>query len=172
MAIWFNLKPVNDLAFFDTAPIRLTYTMHLNASADAVWAGLVAEKPLAWCKALDGKYTSPRPFGVGTTRAVGANFNLVQLQERFFVWDDDKRTHAFYVEKCNAPAFERFAEHYEITPAEQGCKFVWKFALSGRPGLGLLLKLSNPIAKRVLFDGFIRDTEKRFGTLSATKFES
>lgn len=172
MPLWFNLKPVDNLAFFKSAPIRLSYTMHLNASADEVWAGLVADKPLAWCKALDGHYTSSRPFGVGTTREVGANFNLIQLKERFFVWDEANRTHAFCVEQCNAPAFSAFAEYYEVTPTERGCQFVWKFALEGRPGLGLLLKLSNPIAKWVLFDGFIRDTEKRFGTLSATKFES
>lgn len=165
LAIWFNLSPVQDESFFDTAPIRYTYELHLNASADEVWAGLVADKPLKWCRALDGKYTSERPFGVGTTRAVGANFNLIQLRERFFIWDDAARRHAFYVEKCNAPVFEKFAEDYQIFPADKGCRFVWKFAIQPRNGFGLALNLTSPIAKRALFDGFIRDTEKHFGTL-------
>ena len=165
MAIWFDLEKVDDASFFDTAPVRFAYSMHLNASADEVWAGLVANKPLAWCKALDGHYTSERPFRVGTTRAVGANFNLIKLRERFFIWDEANRRHAFYVEQANAPAFKQFAEYYEVTPTDQGCRFVWKFALAGRKGLGLPLKLISPAAKLVLFDGFIRDTEKHFGTV-------
>lgn len=163
MAIWFDLEKVSDESIFDTAPIRFEYTMHLDASADEVWAGLVADKPLLWCKALDGQYTSARPFGVGTTREVIANFKTIQLKERFFIWDEEKRCHAFYVEKANAPAFKQFAEYYEVTPTEEGCRFVWKFAMVARTGLGIPLKLISPIAKLALFDGFIRDTEKHFG---------
>lgn len=170
MTIWFDLHKVTDKSFFDTAPIRLSYTMHLKASADEVWAGLVTDKPLAWCKALDGRYTSDRPFRVGTTRDMGANFNLVQLKERFFIWDEAEKRHAFYVEQANAPVFKQFAEYYEVTATSDGCKFVWKFALAGRTGLGLPLKLISPAAKRVLFDGFIRDTEKHFGTVKPTEF--
>lgn len=165
MGVWFDLEKVTDESFFDTAPIRFAYTMHLKASADDVWAGLVADKPLAWCKALDGHYTSTRPFKVGTTREVGANFNTIKLKERFFIWDETNRRHAFYVVQANAPVFKQFAEYYEVTPTKKGCRFVWKFAMEGRYGLGLPLKLISPAAKLALFDGFIRDTEKHFGTV-------
>lgn len=165
MAIWFNLEKVNDESIFQTAPILLSYDMHLDATADEVWAGLVADKPLTWCKMLDGHYTSERPFGVGTTREVKAAFGAIQLKERFFIWDEANRTHAFYVEQANAPAFKRFAELYQVTPTDKGCQFVWKFAMEGRTGLGIPLKLSTPLAKMALFDGFIRDTENYFGTL-------
>ncbi|HEX4916862.1 MAG TPA: SRPBCC family protein, partial [Limnobacter sp.] len=153
MAIWFDLDKVTDESFFDNAPIRFAYSMHLDATADEVWAGLVADKPLAWCKALDGLYSSARPFGVGTTRNMGASFNLIQLRERFFIWDEAQRRHAFYVEQANAPTFKQFAEYYEVSPAAQGCIFVWKFAMVGRTGLGLPLRLISPLAKRALFDG-------------------
>lgn len=165
MAIWFDLETVSDLSIFDSAPIRFEYTMHLSASADEVWAGLVADKPLAWCKALNGKYTSERPFAEGTTREVSANFKTIQLKERFFLWDEAKRCHAFYVEKANAPAFRQFAEYYQVTPTKEGCEFIWKFAMVGRTGLGLPLKLITPVAKLALFDSFIRDTERHFGTV-------
>ncbi|MAZ10487.1 MULTISPECIES: SRPBCC family protein [unclassified Limnobacter] len=165
MAIWFDLDKVTDESFFDTAPLRFEYSMHLDATADEVWAGLVADKPLAWCKALNGRYTSERPFRVGTTREVAANFNTIKLKERFFIWDEAERRHAFYVEQANAPAFKQFAELYEVTPTEKGCIFVWKFAMAGRFGLGLPLKLISPAAKLALFDGFIRDTKKYFGTV-------
>lgn len=165
MTIWFDLEKVTSQSFFDTAPIRFGYDMHLDATADEVWTGLVADKPLAWCKALNGRYSSERPFGVGTTRNMNANFNLIKLKERFFIWDEEQRIHAFYVEQANAPAFKHFAEYYAVTPTKQGCRFEWKFALAGRFGLGLPLKLVNPAAKLALFDGFIRDTERHFGTV-------
>lgn len=69
------------------------------------------------------------------------------------------------MEQANAPAFKQFAELYEVTPTEKGCIFVWKFAMAGRFGLGLPLKLISPAAKLALFDGFIRDTKKHFGTV-------
>lgn len=34
MGVWFDLEKVTDESFFDTAPIRFAYTMHLKASAD------------------------------------------------------------------------------------------------------------------------------------------
>lgn len=163
MPIWFDLDKVNDESYFNTAPIRFEYTMHLDASADEVWEGLTANKPLLWCTALNGRYTSNRPFGVGTTRDMNASLGLIRLKERFFEWDEEQRRHAFYVEKANSPAFKQFAELYEVTPHEQGCIFVWKFAMTPRKGLGLPLKLASPAAKKVLFDGFIRDTVRHFG---------
>ncbi|HEY1057094.1 MAG TPA: SRPBCC family protein [Limnobacter sp.] len=162
---WFSLRPVTDESFFDTAPIRFTYVMNLAASADEVWAGLVADRPLSWCKALTVQYTSPRPFGVGTRREVGAQFNLVRMKERFFIWDDEARRHAFYVEKANVPLLSQFAEDYQVTPTEQGCQFVWRFAMAGRPGLATALQLTQALPKRLVFDGLVNDTQRHFKTV-------
>ena len=52
MTIWFDLEKVTSTSFFETAPIRFAHNMHLDATADEVWAGLEADKHLAWCKAL------------------------------------------------------------------------------------------------------------------------
>jgi len=38
MTIWFDLDKVTDESFFDTAPLRFEYSMHLNATAHEVSA--------------------------------------------------------------------------------------------------------------------------------------
>lgn len=160
--VWFNLAPVADDSIFATAPHAYSYTLDLAAPADDVWAGLVADRPLAWCRTLSGRYTSPRPFGVGTTRAVTV-MGLLKLRERFFIWDDANRRHAFYVEQANVPVFRRFAEDYQVTPTRSGCRFTWRFAFEARTGIGLPFALAQPVNKTLILDGFMRDTRKRFG---------
>ena len=85
----FSLVPV-DASFFETAAFRWTYQIDVAASPDEVWTGLVAYRPLAWCKMLNGHYTSPAPYGVGTTRSVKA-MGLAQLDEAFFRWSNLQR---------------------------------------------------------------------------------
>lgn len=162
MAFWFNLKKPQDDSVFETATYHYRYVMQLPVAPDQVWAGLVADKPLAWCKMLDGQYTSARPFKVGTTRAVGAMFNTLKLRERFFIWDDAQRRHAFYVEQMNVPFFAMFAEDYQVKATADGCEFIWSFAFEPRKGFKLLLDLVELPNKLVLFDSFKRDTEKHF----------
>lgn len=161
MALWFNLSTVADERIFNTARHTYRYEMNLPASADEVWAGLVADRPLAWCRALNGRYTSSRPFGVGTTREV-VTANLLKLRERFFIWDEVNRRHAFYVEQTNLPLFSFFAEDYQVTPTANGCRFIWQFAMEGRKGLGPMFSWPQPLIKRLLLDGLIRDTERHF----------
>lgn len=162
MPSWFNLTPAQDERVFETARHVYRYEMHLPASADEVWAGLVADRPLAWCRALNGRYTSGRPFGVGTTREVGVMANTLKLRERFFIWDEARRRHAFYVEQTNLPLFSLFAEDYEVTPTAQGCRFIWRFAMEGKKGLGPMFAMTQPMNKWLLLDGLIRDTERHF----------
>ncbi|KZF06390.1 MAG: SRPBCC family protein [Rhodococcus sp. (in: high G+C Gram-positive bacteria)] len=158
----FHLQPVSDHSIFETAKYTYTYTLDLAADADTVWAGLTADQPLAWCSALKGQYTSGRPFGSGTTRNVVVA-RLLRLNERFFEWDESNRRHSFYVESASLPLFGVFAEDYQITPTATGCRFVWRFALEARPGLGVLLAVTQPLNKKVLLDGLVRDTIAHFG---------
>jgi hypothetical protein len=162
MTIWFNLKKPQDDSIFETATYRHSYVMNLPVDADQVWAGLTADRPLEWCKMAKGHYTSNRPFMVGTTRAVNAGFNTIKLRERFFIWDDVKRRHAFYVEQMNAPFLEIFAEDYQVTPTSTGCEFIWRFAFEPRKGMKLMFGLVDIPNKIILLDSFKRDTEKHF----------
>ena len=162
MDLWFNLKKPDDESIFETATHRYTYVMQLPVDADQVWAGLVAHHPLAWCKMLDGHYTSDKPFGVGTTREVGVFFNALKLREQFFIWDDQKRRHAFYVKQTNLPIFDIFAEDYQVNPTQNGCEFIWRFAFEARTGAKTLFALSQLPNKLILLDSLKRDTERYF----------
>ncbi|WP_278313284.1 SRPBCC family protein [Lolliginicoccus levis] len=158
---WFPMERVADLSYFDTAAHTLRYDLDLTVEADRIWSGLVADRPLAWCQMLSGGYTSSRPFGVGTTRTVTVG-KVLTLREQFFSWDSDTRRHAFFVEASSLPVFRSFAESYAVTPTPDGCRFTWQFAFEPRNGMRLPLAVAQPLTRRILFDGFIRDTTRHF----------
>jgi len=158
----FDMSPATDASVFETATHHYRYEMNLPVSADTVWAGFVADRPLAWCRSLSGRYTSSRPFGVGTTREVGVTANLIKLRERFFIWDETKRRHAFYVVQSNLPLFSMFAEDYQVTPTADGCRFVWQFAMEPRKGFGAAVALTQPLFKSMLLDPLVSDTKRHF----------
>jgi hypothetical protein len=163
MARWFDLEPF-DADSFESAKHRFTYVMDLPVPAAEVWAGLVAETPLAWCRLLhDGKYTSPRPFGVGTTREVGVGVGrgLLKLREQFFRWEEGRR-HSFSVVQMNVPTFRRFGEDYLVEDTAAGCRFTWSFALDTPSKLGPLgLGIVGPNIG--IFKSLVHDTRRHFG---------
>ncbi|RJQ79435.1 SRPBCC family protein [Pseudonocardiaceae bacterium YIM PH 21723] len=161
---WFDLKPATDDSVFRTASYVRPMVMRLAASADEVWAGLVADRPLAWCTALDGHYTSARPFGVGTTRFVTVD-RVLHLRERFFLWNEAERRHAFTVLQTNLPLFSEFAEDYRVEPIDGGCRFSWTIAFSPNKATAPVLPAVFPIMSKTLMDGLVRDTERHFGTI-------
>jgi hypothetical protein len=157
---WFTPRPVQDARFFDEAPVRLVGQFAIARPAEAVWADLTGEDPLAWCRIIDRiTWTSPRPFGVGTTREVVALKGLNVFQERFFRWEEGRRK-SFTVVKASAPLVRAFAEDYLVEPAADGasCTFTWTVAyepsLAGRPG--------DPVNRRLLSSLF-KDTREHYG---------
>ena len=134
------LKPVDE-SFFASAPELYSDTFAIARPAEKVWADLVSDKPLAWCRGLSLHWTSKRPFGVGTTRQAVSLGGVVKLKERYFIWEDGHRQ-AFYVTEANLPLFKRFAEDYVVEPdGADRCRLTWKFAIEpsalGRPGAPL-----------------------------------
>jgi hypothetical protein len=141
----FALKPC-DASVFETAPTRYTDAMDIPRPASEVWKALVADDALGWCRMLGGaKWTSPRPFGVGTTRTMHVAFGTLVIDETFFHWEEGRRK-SFYVNHANLPLFRYFAEDYlvETTPSG-GSRFTWTLAgestpigATGAPILGAL----------------------------------
>lgn len=157
MAPSFKLQPADE-AFFASAPFVMRETFKVPRPAAAVWDELTGEHPLYWCRILDGTWTSPRPFGVGTTRQMKVLRGAVVLQERYFRWEEGRR-HSFYVAEASAPLFKRFAEDYEVVPAgETACRFTWTIAVEPRlPG-----PLADP-PNRLLLGSLFRDTRRHYG---------
>jgi hypothetical protein len=153
----FALEPFDE-AFFDTAPKRWSDAMEIPLPAAQVWAELTADGALSFCRMLGGaKWTSSRPFSVGTTRTMPVGFGALVINERFFRWEEGRRK-SFYVLESSLPLFRRFGEDYlveEVSPTS--CRFTWTLAAeplpAARPGAPF-----NTLLCRSLF----RDTRRHF----------
>jgi hypothetical protein len=160
----FNLG-VCEEGFLTAAPHRQTAVFEIPQPANSVWAALTADDTLSWCKALSKvTWTSPRPFGEGTTRTVRMPLGALVLNETYFRWEEGRRK-SFYVAEATLPLFRRFAEDYlveETSPSTS--RFTWTVANevppAGRPGTPV-----NALITRTLF----RDTERHFQATAVTR---
>jgi hypothetical protein len=151
-----SMVPVDE-SYFERAPQRFSHTWSIARPAEAVWGELVGEQPLHWCRGLRIRWTSPPPFGVGTTRNARALGGLSTSHEYFFIWEEGRR-HAFYFTSGNLPVFTSLAEDYLVEPdGDDRCRFTWRVGITpsslGKPGAPL---------NRLLFAGFFRDTGRYF----------
>jgi hypothetical protein len=134
--------------------------MAIARPASDVWGELVADGALGWCRALAGaRWTSARPFGVGTTRTMRVAGALV-INEHFFRWEDGRRK-SFYVVDANLPLFAYFGEDYLVeATSPDACRFTWtmagKSSALGAPGAPIL---------RGLVQSMFADTRKHFGAV-------
>jgi hypothetical protein len=143
--------------------MRLRAGFDIAMPAAKVWAELCADDALHWCRILnDVRWTSPRPFGVGTTREVKALAGANMLREHYFRWDEGHR-HSFYVTETTSPLFKSLAEDYLVEPkGEEACRFTWTIAVEltafGKPG--------KPV-NRALLKTLFTDTARHYGLTPA-----
>jgi hypothetical protein len=140
------LEPVDE-TYFEHAPQRFAHTWSIAQPAEKVWAEFVSEQPLHWVRGLRLRWTSPQPFGVGTTRQGKSMGGAMTIDEHFFIWEDGRR-YAFYVTQMNVPIFRSFAEDYVVEPhGTDSCRFTWTIAMTpstlGRPGAPLNKLMAN-----------------------------
>jgi hypothetical protein len=154
---WFKNEPVDEL-FLDSAPGRLEDTFVIQRPAADVWAELTQDNTLWWCRIIDDvTWTSPRPFGVGTTRTVKTLKGANVIREHYFRWDEGRRK-SFYVVEGSAPLFKRFAEDYLVEPtSESSCTFTWRIAYEAPPAM----KPGRALNDRLLGTLF-KDTRKHY----------
>lgn len=148
-----------DEAFFTTAPTRFSETFQIAKPAEEVWAELIGEDPLGWCRALSIRWTSPRPFTVGTTREAKILGGALTVQETYFLWEEGRRK-SFYVASASLPVFRRLAEDYLVEPAgEKRSRLTWTIASEpsaiGKPG--------GPV-NALLVKSLFKDTRRHYGT--------
>jgi hypothetical protein len=149
MTRWYDLHPADE-TFFATAPVVHRYPVKLPVSPRRVWESIASDESMQAWKALRVPrltWTSPRPFGVDTTREVVLPLGAMTVRERFFRWDEGKG-YSFYVESANRPVLNRFAEDYVIEPDGAGALLTWTIAIEARRGVAALLRLLDPVNKR------------------------
>ena len=149
-----------DESFLASAPKTFVETFRIPQPAETVWAEITADNALHWCRALGGgvQWTSPRPFGVGTTRRANVLKGLIRLDERFVVWEEGRRK-MFVGTQANLPLLKRIAEDYVVEPDGGGaCRFTWTIAVepsaAGKPGAPL---------NAAIFASLFKDTRRHYG---------
>lgn len=100
--------------------------------ASAVWAALLDGPAWTeWLPLTGVTWTSPQPFGVGTTRTV--NVGEQEIDEVFFGWEEGRRM-AFYFKSSTLPV-SAAAEDYRVVEVPGGCELHW----TGRASAPLIL---------------------------------
>lgn len=109
---------------------------------ERVWESLASDASLsAWGPGVQSlTWTSPRPFGVGTTRKVVSPLKAVTVHEHFFRWDEGTRC-SFYVYEANRPIVRRMAEDYVVEADGSGSLLTLTIAVDLAPRLAPLAKL-------------------------------
>ncbi|MBS1890378.1 MAG: SRPBCC family protein [Actinobacteria bacterium] len=143
--------------------MRLRAGFEIAVPAARVWDELCADDALNWCRILnDVRWTSPRPFGVGTTREVKALGGANQLREYYFRWEEGRR-HSFYAKETSSPLFKALAEDYLVEPkGERACRFTWTIAVE----LSAVGKAGKPVNRAILKTLFT-DTARHYGLTPA-----
>ncbi|WP_369187879.1 SRPBCC family protein [Streptomyces sp. R08] len=137
-----SLRPVG-LDFIDTAPVRLVFAREMSATPDAVFRALNDDVPgwAEWFSAV----TSARSVDDGAGRDIrltgGGHFRETVIAAK------PAEVYAYRVDVTNAPGARAMAEEWRLSPAGDGTRVQWTFAVDGsavfrgavrvaRPGLG------------------------------------
>ena len=147
------------LDFFDHAPSRNEATVTVEASSEKIFD--VFEDARAWplwalpIQRVD--WTSPKPFGIGTTRTVTMMGGVVG-EEEFCAWERGKRM-AFYFTRTSLPDVAAFGEDYHVKDLGDGrCEVKWVMAMDPTGTNKRLLPFTTPLM------GFgLRFMLRRFG---------
>ena len=117
-----------DESFLSTATRRRETVMEIPRPAADVWNDLVRDGSLTWNRAITRlTWTSPRPFGVGTTRQIRV-LGIFRINERYIAWEEGRRK-TFVGHSANLPLLERLAEDYVVEPVtDSSCRFTWTVA--------------------------------------------
>jgi uncharacterized protein YndB with AHSA1/START domain len=144
---WCPLQPCDE-SIFSTAPYVYRYPVELDVCPERVWESLTSDRALAaWGLGLHSlTWTSPRPFGVGTTREVVLPGKVLTVRERFFRWEEGSRK-SFYGTEVNRPVLNRIAEDYLVEKTDSGSRFTWTIALEPTDRTKRLLQIAAPVNK-------------------------
>ena len=107
------------------------------------------------------EWTSPLPYGVGTTRNVHMMGDIIGYEE-FVEWERGKRM-AFTFLGCSRSATRRFLEDYRVTDLGNGsCRVEWYMAMEVSGFSRHMMFLTRPImrlANKFMFRKFRKFTE-------------
>ncbi|MED5463555.1 MAG: SRPBCC family protein [Myxococcota bacterium] len=158
-----------NLDYFKNAPVLLTYERELPVSPAVLFA--IFEDEHSWPQWVPGiakvDWTSPRPFGLNTTRTVTFTGGM-EVYERFIGWEHGKHM-AFCFTGTTQRVWASFGENYEVEDlGNNRCTLRWTVAYEPRFIFKALHPLLGPIMKKAL--GLILRGLKRYATEHQTRY--
>src|SRR5690349_4592895 len=154
----FELAPADE-DFIAQAKSKVSLSVDIARPAQDVWSELTADNPMAsYCRIISRiDWTSPRPFGVGTTRRVRVLGGMFVIDESYVRMEEGRRK-SFIGVRMNLPLIRRFAEDYVVEPiGEDSSRFTWTAAWEPTA-------LGRPMASvtRALFASLVPDIRRHF----------
>ena len=137
-----------DTSFFDNTRNCYKAVVEISATPEQVFECFEnAEAWSAWAPPITNvEWTSPKPFGLGTTRTVSMIAGMVG-EEVFIAWDYPKRM-AFCFTACSRDMVESFAEDYAVTPLPNGkTQVVWSMAMAVKGAGNFTMPLFAPFMR-------------------------
>jgi hypothetical protein len=155
-----------NLDFIDTARHRFVSTVDLAITPEQLFEVLCeADSWTRWATLLRHvTWTSPTPYGVGTTRTVTLRGGTMNDAE-FLAWERCSRM-AFRLNQSTSKALAAFVEDYQVQETPDGCHVTWTAAitprgltarfgmLAGRPVMALAFKRFASNLRRYTDDRF------------------
>ena len=141
---------VVDERYVDTAPFSFANSVELAITPEQLFEVFHdAEAWPRWVKALTRvTWTSPTPYGPGTTRTVRLRGGIVG-DEEFFTWDEPRRI-AFRFVAGSSRLVTAFSEQYDVEPTATGCRMTWRVGLDVPKTLRPAVRLARPALDRLL----------------------
>jgi len=151
-----------DEDFIAQARGKVSMSVDVARPAEDVWQDLTTGNPMAsYCRIISRiDWTSPRPFGVGTTRTVRVLGAMFVIDESYVRWDEGHRK-VFVGVRMNLPLIRRFAEDYVVVPiGVDRSRFTWTAAWEPTA-------LGRPMAPVTwaLFSSLVPDIRRHFASL-------
>ncbi|CAN5652437.1 SRPBCC family protein [soil metagenome] len=149
------LEPT-DLAFFETAPARITGRAQLSAPPERVFASLA--DPSEWLKWFPKVKTigwTKGTGGLGSEREVRLGGGLGVYRERFIAWEPARRF-SFTMYETSSLFVTHLAEDFRLSSEGTGTQVDW--VMAGK--LTVLGHIAWPVMRALMSSFFRRGTRK------------
>ena len=135
-----------DLDFIRNSKFSFAATVDLDCTPDQLFD--VFEDPVSWTVWAGAiqkvEWTSPKPFGIGTTRTVSMMGGMDGYEE-FIAWERGKHM-AFKFTKSNKNTATAFGEDYIVTDLGNGrCQLTWTMAMTPRGAGAFFMPMFKPV---------------------------
>jgi hypothetical protein len=138
-----------DASFYESAPVRFDNSVEIPAPAPLLWKILEDDHSWTiWAGVIDRvEWTSPKPFGLGTTRTVTMAKGAMTGWEQFIAWEAGKRM-GFCFTHASMKGIARFAEDWQVTPIDaHHCRVRWVMCMEPQGINRYILNLFAPIMR-------------------------